>query len=69
MLCFSCDDFKITLGIWLYISAVLFTSARVHLFVNHLAESSHYELRREKTGFLHMRKQRRRSAPLFSIHR
>ena len=39
---FSCDDFKIALGIWLYISAVLLTSARVHLFVNHLAESSHY---------------------------
>ena len=27
------------------------------------------EPRREKTGFLHMRKQRRRSAPLFSLHR
>ena len=52
MLCFSCDDFKITLGIWLYISAVLLTSAHAHLFVNHLAESIHYEPRREKTGFL-----------------
>ena len=39
---FSCDNFKIALGIWLYISAVLLTSARAHLFVNHLAESSHY---------------------------
>ena len=35
-------DFKITSGIWLYISAVLLTSACAHLFVNHLAESSHY---------------------------
>ena len=35
-------DFKITLGIWLYISAVLLTSACAHLFVNHLAESSQY---------------------------
>ena len=42
MLCFLCDDFKIALGIWLYISAVLLTSARAHLFVNHLAESRHY---------------------------
>ena len=39
---FSCDDFKIALGIWLYISAVLLTSARAHLFVNHLAASSHF---------------------------
>ena len=38
----SCDDFKIALGIWLYISAVLLTSTRAHLFVNHLAKSSHY---------------------------
>ena len=35
-------DFRITSGIWLYISAVLLTSACAHLFVNHLAESSHY---------------------------
>ena len=42
VLCFSCNDFKITLEIWLYIFAVLLTSARAHLFVNHLAESSHY---------------------------
>ena len=42
VLCFSCDDFKITLEIWLYISAVLSKSACVHLFVNHLAELSHY---------------------------
>ena len=27
-----------------------------------------FEPGREKTGFLHMRKQRRRSAPLFSLH-
>ena len=27
-----------------------------------------FEPRYEKTGFLHMRKQRRRSAPLFSLH-
>ena len=28
-----------------------------------------FEPRYEKTGFLHMRKQRCRSAPLFSLHR
>ena len=26
---FSCDDFKLALGIWLYISAVLLTSASI----------------------------------------
>ena len=41
VVCFSCDDYKITLGIWLYISAVLLTSVRAHLFVNQLAELSH----------------------------
>ena len=42
VLCFSLDDFKITLGVWLYISAVSLTSARAHLLVNILAESSHF---------------------------
>ena len=31
-------------------------------YVKHISTSCIYELRREKTGFLHMRKQRRRSA-------
>ena len=43
MFFFSCDGFKLALGIWLYISAVLLTSARAHLFVNHLAEFSRIE--------------------------
>ena len=33
------------------------------------ADQIPYEPHSEKTGFLHMRKQRRRSAPLFSLHK
>ena len=35
---------------------------------HHFSNEALYEPRHEKTGFLHMRKQRRRSASLFSLY-
>ena len=46
----------------LYISAIIIANCKLHRRVHILFKSLSSEPRYEKTGFLHMRKQRRRSA-------